>query len=133
MNDHGGRRRLLYAAVTMLEPYASAGIIQHYVALKNDLTLPLLRIYVDLERLTKEGQLVRHVKPRLGGTGTTWFWETPGLVLVEPDRTPPRLLTAEAPMLQGPADWPGDDSGNFVHLMAHLAGVASGAGRVMPG
>jgi hypothetical protein len=133
MNDYGGRRRLLYAAVTMLEPFACAGIIQHYVALKNDLALPLLRIYVDLERLTKDGQLVRYIKPRLGGSGTTWFWETPGLVLVEPDRTPPKLLTAEAPMLHGHTDWPGDDIGNFAHLMAHLAGVAVGGGRAIAG
>ncbi len=92
---------MLYAAVTILEPYACAGIIQHYVALCNGLALPLLRIYVDLERLTKEGQLVRHIKPHLGGTGTTWFWEPPGLVLAEPDRMPPKFLAAEASMRHG--------------------------------
>jgi hypothetical protein len=48
--------------------------------------LPLPRIYVDLERFSRAGQLVRFVRPRLSGDGTTFFWETLGLVLVEPDR-----------------------------------------------
>jgi hypothetical protein len=50
MLDHDGRRRLLYNVVTLLEPHASAALIQDYVARRHDLTLPLLRIYVDLER-----------------------------------------------------------------------------------
>ncbi len=98
MLDHGGRRRFLYNAVTLLEPYASAALIQHYVGRWHGLTLPLLRIYVDLEQLTLAGHLVRHVRPRLGGHGTAFFWETPGLVLVEPDRVPPKMLAAEVPL-----------------------------------
>jgi hypothetical protein len=98
MLDHIERRRLLYNAVTLLEPYSSGALIQHYVALRHHLILPLLRIYVDLERLTRAGQLVRFIRPRLGGVGTTFFWETPGLVLVEPDRPSPKLLAAEAPL-----------------------------------
>jgi hypothetical protein len=82
MLDHSERRRLLYNAVTLLEPLASGVLIQHYVALRHHLILPLLRIYVDLERLTLAGHLVRFIRPRLGGVGTTFFWETPGLVLV---------------------------------------------------
>jgi hypothetical protein len=96
MLGHDGRRRLLYNSVTLLEPYASAALIQHYVARRHDLTLPLLRIYVDLERLVRAGHLIRHIKPRLGGEGTVFFWETPGLVLVEPDRRPPGILVATA-------------------------------------
>ena len=98
MLDHDGRRRLLYNAVTLLEPYASAPLIQHYVVRRHDLTLPLLRIYVDLERLVAAGQPIRHMKPRLGGEGTTFFWETPGLVLVEPDWHPLDILAAGAPL-----------------------------------
>ena len=66
MLDHDGRRRLLYNAVTLLEPYASAALIQHYVARRHDLTLPLLRIYVDLERLVRTGQLA-HLIQRMAG------------------------------------------------------------------
>lgn len=98
MLDHDGRRRLLYNTVTLLEPYASAALLQHYVARRHDLTLPLLRIYIDLERLVGAGHLIRHIKPRLGGDGTTFFWETPGLVLVEPDRQPLNILAAGAPL-----------------------------------
>lgn len=98
MLDHDGRRRLLYNTVTLLEPYASAALLQHYVARRHDLTLPLLRIYVDLERLVGAGPLIRHIKPRLDGEGTTFFWETPGLVLVEPDRHPLNILAAGAPL-----------------------------------
>jgi hypothetical protein len=106
MLDHDGRRRLLYNAVTLLEPYASAALIQHYVARRYDLTLPLLRIYVDLERLVRTGQLVRHIKLRLGGEGTAFFWETPGLVLVEPDRYPINTLAAGAPLdFAAPRNW----------------------------
>ncbi len=43
MLSHDGRRRLLYNAVTLLEPDASAALIQHYVVRRYDLTLPLLR------------------------------------------------------------------------------------------
>lgn len=98
MLDHNGRCRLLYAAVTVLEPFACAPLIQHYVAYRNNLILPLLRIYVDLERLTRTGHLVRHIKPRLGGKETTFFWETPGLVLVEVEPFAPRTLGAMAPL-----------------------------------
>ena len=59
MLDHGGRRQLLYNAVTLLEPYASAALIQHYVSRRHGLILPMLRIYVDLERLTRAGHLAR--------------------------------------------------------------------------
>jgi hypothetical protein len=98
MLDHSGRRRVLYSAVTVLEPYASAALLQHYVARRHDLILPLLRIYVDLERLTRVGHLVRHIKPRIGGSRTTFFWETLGLTLVEPDWPSPNALTAAAPL-----------------------------------
>ena len=108
MLDHSGRRRLLYAAVSLLEPYACVALIQHYVARRHDLILPILRIYVDLERMTRVGHLVRHIRPRLGGTGTTFFWETPGLALVEPERPSPRQLAAEAPLTGPEMEWPAD-------------------------
>ena len=100
MLDHDGRRRLLYNAVTLLEPYANAALIQHYVALRHDLTLPLLRIYVDLERLVGAGRLIRHVKPRLGGEGTTFSgkrraWSSSSLIGILSIYSPPerRCLT----------------------------------------
>jgi hypothetical protein len=98
MLDHDGRRRMLYNAVTLPEPYACSSVIQHYIDFRHNLMLPLLRIYVDLERLVFAGRLTRSIKPRLVGDGTTFFWETPGLVLVEPDRRPRRTLAAEAPL-----------------------------------
>ena len=98
MPDHNGRRRLLYSAVTVLEPYACSGLVQHYVARRYKLILPLLRIYVDLERLTRAGHLVRYIRPRLEGDGTTFFWETLGLTLVEPERPSPRNFAAAARM-----------------------------------
>jgi len=111
MLDHDGRRRLLYNAVTLLEPYASAPLVQHYVARRHDLTLPLLRIYVDLERLVGTGHLIRYIKPRLGGEGTTFFWETPGLVVVEPDWHPLNVLAAGAPLSYSASENP--DAGGF--------------------
>jgi hypothetical protein len=98
MLDHKARRRLLYSAVTVLEPFACAPLVQHYVAWRHDLTLPLLRIYVDLERATRGGHLVRHIRPRLGGEGMMFFWETPGLALVEAEQPPQGRLTAAAPL-----------------------------------
>jgi hypothetical protein len=52
--------------ISKTRSYASAALIQHYVARRHGLTLPLLRIYVDLERLVGAGHLIRHTKPRLG-------------------------------------------------------------------
>jgi hypothetical protein len=121
MLDHDGRRRLLYNAVTLLEPYASAALIQHYVARRHDLTLPLLRIYVDLERLVGAGHLIRHIKPRIGGEGTTFFWETPGLVLVEPDRPPLNKLAAGAPLSYPAPVNPGARGLGFPLVMAETS------------
>ena len=106
MPDHNGRRRLLYSAVAMLEPYACSGLVQHYVARRQKLILPLLRIYVDLEWLTRAGYLVRYIRPRLEGDGTTFFWETLGLVLVEPERPSPRSLTAAVQMTRSEPEPP---------------------------
>lgn len=78
-------RRLLYAA----GPYLS-------------LASPLLGIYVDLERPTKEGQLVRHPKPPSGRNRHDLVLGDAGPRAVEPDRTPPRFMNAEASMEHGP-------------------------------
>jgi hypothetical protein len=82
----------------VLEPAACATLVQHYVVWRYELTLPLLRIYVDLERIARGGQLVRYNRPRLGGEGTTFSWETSGLVLVELEPPPLEMLTAAAPV-----------------------------------
>jgi hypothetical protein len=62
--------------------------------------LPLLRIYVDLERLVGVGHLIRHIKPRLGGDGTTFFgkrlaWSSSSLIGILSIYSPPerRYLT----------------------------------------
>ncbi len=99
MLDHDDRCQLLYNAVRQLEPYASSKPIQEYVARRHELTLPLLRIYVDLERLVGAGHLMRRINPSPLGEGTIFFWETFGFVLVEPFRHPLRELAAESPLV----------------------------------
>jgi hypothetical protein len=110
MLDHDGRRRLLYNAVTLLEPYASAALIQHYVVRRHDVTLPLLRIYVDLERLVGAGRLIRHIKPRLGKarpfSGKRLAWSSSSLIgilsIYSPSERRYRPLRREICMLR---DW----------------------------
>ena len=57
--------------MTLLEPFASGALIQHYVALRHHQILPLLRIYVD-SHLPRVGRLVRFIRHHifLGNTAS---------------------------------------------------------------
>ncbi len=120
MLDAGGRRRLLYAAVTVLEPYACGRLVQHYVVRRHRLIIPLLRIYVDLEQMVRAGHLTRRIKPRLGGDGAIFFWETLGLTLVEPERPTPGRLAATASVIGSIPDWTEAVAGNSGYYVALL-------------
>lgn len=104
--DHAQRRRLLYQAVERLEPDACLTAIRDHVARRHGLELPLLRLSVDLERMVAEGRLTRHHGPHPSGTGTAFFYETPGAVLVEPPRPRAKAGTAGAPLVHIPIESP---------------------------
>ena len=94
--NHQERRWLLHEVVEQLEPHAHSAAVLDYVRQHHCLDLPLVRIYVDLERLVANGYLLRQKRTGPGGGGATFYWETTGKVRVEPDRTKPKAGAAEA-------------------------------------
>lgn len=98
--DHHVRRWLLHDAVEQLEPAAHSGAIRDYVKQRCGLDLPLVRIYVDLERLVAEGYLLREKRALPAAPRATFFWETTGKVPVRPGR--PSLKTDKA---AAPLEW----------------------------
>ena len=96
--NHEERRWLLHAAVEHLEPDAHGAAVREHVRRRHGQDLPLVRIYVDLERLVSSGYLSRERRAAPAGEGTAFHWETTGKVLVEPDRPDPRALAAAAPL-----------------------------------
>ena len=94
--NHQERRRLLHEAVEQLEPHAHSAAVLEYVRQHHCLVLPLLRIYVDLERLVTDGYLSRQKLKGPSGGKPTFYWETTGKVRVEPERPVPKVDAAEA-------------------------------------
>lgn len=76
------------------------------MARRHGLDLPLLRLSVDLERMVAEGRLTRRLGPHPSGTGTVFFYETFGAVLVEPPRPRAKAGTAGAPLVHVPSEPP---------------------------
>lgn len=94
--NHQERRWLLHEVVEQLEPHAHSAAVSDHVRQHHCLDLPLVRIYVDLERLVANGYLLRHKRIGPSGGGATFYWETTGKVRVEPDRPKPKAGAAEA-------------------------------------
>src|SRR4051794_9689345 len=95
--NHRARRWLLHDAVEQLEPDAHSGAIREYVRRQSGFDLPLVRIYVDLERLVTEGYLLREKRSLTTTPTATFFWETTGKVLVCPAYPNPKMSAAAAP------------------------------------
>ena len=104
--DHAQRRRLLHRTVAHLEPGACLTAIREHVARRHGLDVPLLRLSVDLERMVADGRLTRRLGPHPSGTGTAFFYETFGAVLVEPSRPRAKAGTAGAPLAHVPPEAP---------------------------
>ena len=102
--DHAQRRRLLHRVVEHLEPGACLTAIRERVARRHGLDVPLLRLSVDLERMVSERRLTRRLGPHPSGTGTAFFYETFGAVLVEPPRPRAKAGTAGASLAYIPPE-----------------------------
>ena len=96
--NHHIRRWLLHDAVEQLEPDAHSGAIREFVKQQRGLDLPLVRIYVDLERLVADGYLLREKRALLAAPKPTFFWETTGKVPALSGNPSPRTDAAAAPL-----------------------------------
>lgn len=96
--NHRARRWLLHDAVERLEPDAHSEAIREHVRQQSGVDLPLVRIYVDLERLVTEGYLFREKRNLPTTPRTTFFWETTGKVLVSQASPDPKTSAAAAPL-----------------------------------